>query len=89
VSTMTKRRKTAPKIGKEAWQVVDPAGHVLAVRDGKTHTDGAALSLAQKIAEKNDGEIELSVQLVPLFGDPDPHYRVVKNEDGIVLSYRV
>lgn len=94
MSTATKtrrgRRKPATaKIGKEAWQVVGPEGNELAVRDGKTHSDGAMLNMAQRLAERHDGEIELIVQLVPLFGDPDPHYRVVRDADGVVLTARI
>lgn len=91
VTATRRRRRKAPataKIGKEAWQVVNEQGHVLALRDGKTHSDGAVLNMAQRIAERHDGEIELTVQLVPLFGDPDVHYRVVRAEDGTVLTWR-
>ena len=92
-ATATRRRRrkpTAAKIGKEAWQVIDPEGQVLAMRDGKTHTDGAVLNLAQGIAErKYDDEVELVVQLVPLFGDPDPHFRVVRDADGVVHTARI
>lgn len=92
MSTTTTRRRRKPttaKIGKEAWQVVDPEGHVLATRDGKTHSDGAVLNMAQRIAERHDDVIELTVQLVPLFGDPDPHFRVLKTADGVVHTGRL
>ena len=84
-----RRKPATAKIGKEAWQIVDPEGQVLAIRDGKTHSDGAVLNMAQRLAERYDGEIELVVQLVPLFGDPDPHYRVVRDMDGIVRTARI
>ena len=92
MSTAVRRGRRKPataKIGKEAWQVIDPDGEVLAIRDGKTHSDGAVLNMAQRIAERYSEEIELIVQLVPLFGDPDPHYRVVRDADGVVLTTRI
>jgi hypothetical protein len=90
VSTTTKRRRKMTTPGKEVWQIIDTtgAGTVLAERDAKTHSEGAVLNLAQKVAEKSIRRPLFIVQLKPLFGEPDVFFRVCKNEDGIVLSYR-
>jgi len=79
------RRKKDDKIGKEAWQVIGPDGQVLRETGWGPEV---ALVLAQALAQYYDKETELTVQLKPLFGEPDTFYRVVRNDDGVVLTYR-
>jgi hypothetical protein len=48
-----------------------------------------ALLLAQTLAEKFDKEVELTVRVKALFGPPDPLFRVVRECDGSVSTYRL
>jgi len=79
------RRKTDDKIGAEAWQIIGPNGEVL--RETGFGAE-VALVLAQALALYYDKETELTVQLRPLFGEPDVLYRIVRDEDGAVLTHR-
>jgi hypothetical protein len=83
----TRRRKKAatPKIGKESWQVVGEAGEVL---KETPYGEKSAVILAQETALRDyDEPVELAVRLKPLFGEPDEFYRVVRDEDGTIITH--
>lgn len=85
-ATKRRRRKSKdPQIGKEAWQIVGPDGAVLREIG---HGEGATLGLAQNLAQKEECPETLIVRLKPLFGEADEFYRVVREEDGSVSTYR-
>lgn len=80
--------RKAPPVARqgETHQILDPAGKIL--RDSP-YGEGATLALAQTLAQKYDDEVTLTVRLKALFGEPDDLYRIVREEDGAVSTYRV
>ena len=79
------RRDSEPRLGKESWLIVAGDGKVLREVG---HSEGSALIMAQKLAEKSLEPVAMTVQVKSLFGDPDTLYRVVRDEDGVVLTRR-
>jgi hypothetical protein len=87
-ATAVRKRRRSSKVkdivGKEAWQVVGPRGVMYETGNGPDVT----LVHAQRLAQEEPGEVTLTVRLMPLFGEPDTHFTVVRDEDGAVLTYR-
>lgn len=88
-----KRRRRTTKAptpsGKDSWQILGPKGEIL--RD-VPYGEGATLAMAQGLIHRIDPEadtLELTVRLKALFGEPDNLFRVVREEDGSVTTYRV
>lgn len=81
----SKAKADAKLTGKESWLIVGEDGIV--VRE-VGYGEGAALSLAQNLMKTFTDPTTLTVQLKALFGEPDSLYRVVRTEDGDVLTYR-
>lgn len=80
-----RRRKTVAPIGKEAWQILK--GERLLKETGCG--EGPALLLAQRMAQRDfEDPVTLTIRLKPLFGEPDEFYRVVREEDGAISTYR-
>jgi hypothetical protein len=69
----------------ESWQIVGPDGAI--IRD-TSYGEGATLAMAQTLAQKYDEEVELTVRWKALFGEPDTLYRVVREEDGSITTWR-
>jgi hypothetical protein len=85
----TRRRRgtrTEPKPGKESWQIVGPDGAII---QETNYGEGATLSIAQNLAQEYDEEVTLIVRVKSLFGEPDNLFRVVREEDGAIATWRV
>lgn len=82
-----RRKKTAvPTLGKEAWQVIGPDGRVL--YETPYGAEVALIHAQHKAFNDFEDEATLTVQLQPLFGEADTFYRVERDEDGVVFTYR-
>lgn len=85
-----RRRRAVPKdapTGKETHQIVAPDGEILV---NSSYGEGATLARAQMIALKEyEKEVTLIVRIKTMFGEPDPLFRVVREEDGSVSTWRM
>ena len=87
VKPQRRRKVQPPPPGKETHQIVAPDGSILR---NSPYGEGATLAVAQRLAQIDyDDEVELIVRVKTLFGDPDPLFRVVREEDGSVSTYRI
>lgn len=86
MATKTRRKRTtigsAPP-GKESWAILDSKGRLL--RD-TGYGAGPALIVTQKMAEKAEEETSFTIERRSLFGPAAPLYRVVRTEDGHVIT---
>lgn len=81
------RKRTDPKPGKESWLIVGPDGELLREL---TYGEGATLSVAQNLMKQyTDEGDEITVQWKALFGEPDELYRIVREEDGSISTWRL
>lgn len=77
--------RTEAKPGNESWLIVGPDGAIL--RESG-YGEGATLIMTQTLAQTYDEEIELTVRVKALFGEPDTLFRVVREEDGSISTRR-
>ena len=84
MATATKRRRGKRLTpGKTAWVTVDHAGGIV-----KTNPFGAgsALIVTQRLAELAKEEVTFTIERRDLFGPAALLYRVVRDEDGNVVT---
>lgn len=85
MATGTRRRRTKEQIVTRDRYFIEVVGG--ARREAKFHLAITALTEAQTAALNAEEEVELRVIRQPLLGQEHVAYRVVRDEDGAVLTY--
>lgn len=81
-----KTKRTSTLAGRDTYHVLGPAGEELAVKGEAAH----AMTTAQERAMRNFADTAtLTVERRSLFGPPAELYRVVRTEDGAILTYTI